>query len=160
MTAAGLHPLEPMRRVLRAAAVGAAVAVPLAGLVGWLAAGVPGLVGALAGVLIPVVFFGLTVLTAVLTARLSPTAMGTVVMVSWLVKMVGLIVVLALLDSAQGWSRPAFFVAFALAVPAWLGLEAWMVIKTRQTYTTPPARHSSDSVDGVGSVRGSHDGFE
>lgn len=149
-----------MRRVLRVAALAAVVLVPVAAVVGFAVAGTAGLLGALAGVLIPVVFFGLTVLTAVLTARLSPTAMGTVVMVSWLVKLVALIVVLALMDGAQWWSRPAFFVAFALAVPAWLGLEAWMVIKTRQTYTAPPARQASDSVGGVGSVRGSHDGFE
>jgi ATP synthase protein I len=149
-----------MRRVLRTALVGAAVLVPAAALLGWWADGTAGLLGALAGVLLPLVFFGITVVTAVTTTRLSPGAMGAVVMVSWLVKIIGLVVALALLDRSDEWSRPAFFVAFAVAVPAWLALEAWTVISTRQAYTAPVAGDSSGTVTGVGRVRDSHDGHE
>jgi hypothetical protein len=149
-----------MRRVLRVAVVGVAVALPLAALVGWLVDGTAGLVGALVGVLIPVLFFGITVATAVLTTRLSPGAMGAVVLGSWALKLVGLIAALVVLDGADGWSRPVFMGAFALTVPAWLALEAWTVITTRQAYTAPVASGGSRSErdDAVGSLRGSHDG--
>lgn len=157
--------------MLRVALIALSVALPLALGVGWLVDGAAGLAGALLGLAIPVVFFGLTVLTAVLTARLSPGALGAVVLGSWVVKMVLLVVVLAVLDQAEGWSRPVFAVAFGLTVPAWLGLEAWIVVRTRQTYTAPvpgappvtrpthpdagePVGGDSD----VGRVRTSHDG--
>lgn len=131
------HPLEPMRRVLRVAVVGAVVLATVAALVGWAIDGQAGLLGALLGVGLPVAFFGVTVVTALVTLRLSPSAMGAVVLVSWMVKVVALIGVLALMDTSDAWSRPVFAVAFGVTVPAWLGLEAWMVIKTRQPYTAP-----------------------
>jgi hypothetical protein len=108
-----------------------------AALVGWLVDGRAGVVGAALGVGIPLVFFGITVLTALLTARLTPAAMGAVVLGSWVVKMAALIGVLVLIDGWDGWSRPVFFVCFAISVPAWLALEVWVVVKTRQPYTAP-----------------------
>lgn len=151
-----------MRRVLRTGLLAVVVALPVALGVGWLVDGTSGLVGALLGVLLPVTFFAMTVATAVVTGRQSPGAMGATVLVSWVVKLVLLVVALALLDQADGWSRPVFAGAFALAVPAWLGMEAWLVVRTRQPYTGPvPSRRGVDprggdasEVDGdVGRVR-------
>jgi hypothetical protein len=128
---------EPLRRVARLGGLGGLVLLAVAVAVGWLVDGRPGVVGAALGVGIPLVFFGVTVLTALLTSRLTPGAMGAVVLGSWVVKMAALIGVLALIDGWDGWSRPVFFVCFAVSVPAWLGLEAWVVVKTRQPYTAP-----------------------
>ena len=128
---------EPLRRVARLGGLGGAALLIVAAVVGWLVDGAAGVVGAALGVGIPLVFFGVTVLTALLTARLSPGAMGAVVLGSWVVKMAALIGVLVLIDGWDGWSRPVFFACFAISVPAWLGLEAWVVIKTRQPYTAP-----------------------
>jgi hypothetical protein len=113
------------------------VLLVVAAVAGWLVDGRAGVVGAVLGVGIPLVFFGVTVLTALLTARWSPGAMGAVVLGSWVVKMAALIAVLAWIDGWDGWSRPVFFVSFAITVPAWLGMEAWVVVKTRQPYTAP-----------------------
>lgn len=152
-----------------------AVAVPLAAAVGWLVDSSAGLVGALMGVLIPAVFFGLTVVTALVTLRLSPGALGAAVLASWVAKLILLIVALSLLNQWEGWSRPVFGVTFMIAVAGWLGLEAWMVVTTRQPYVQPVPSvpvterpEADDSADGgaslrrtdVGSVRASHDRHE
>ncbi len=121
----------------RLGGVGGLALLVVAAVVGWLVDGRPGLVGAILGVGIPLVFFGVTVLTALLTSRWTPGAMGALVLGSWVVKMAALIGLLALIDGWDGWSRPVFFVCFAISVPAWLGLEAWVVVKTRQPYTAP-----------------------
>lgn len=166
------HPLEPLRRVLRVGTIAVVLALPLAGLAGWAADGAAGAAGALLGVLIPAVFFAITVVTALITLRLSPGALGAVVLASWVAKLILLIVALTLIDQWSGWSRPVFGVSFLVAVAGWLGLEAWMVLRTRQPYVTPApsgttATQASDSrpspgvapgsETGVGKVQASHD---
>jgi len=158
--------------VLRTGVVAVVVVLPLAGVVGWLVDGAAGLAGALLGVLIPAVFFAITVVTALITLRLSPGALGAVVLASWVAKLVLLIVALTLLDQWSGWSRPVFAVTFLVAVAGWLGLEAWMVLRTRQPYVTPvPSGSTATSPStptprrgathepgpGVGKVQASHD---
>jgi hypothetical protein len=166
------HPLEPLRRVLRAGLIGVAVLAPVAAIAGWLVDGSAGLVGALVGVLVPAAFFALTVVTALVTLHLSPGALGAIVLGSWVVKLILFIVALSLLNLWDGWSRPVFGVTFMIAVVGWLALEAWMVISTKQPYVQPlpPATrtvHDDSPVrvaepvgeggHGVGSVRPSHD---
>ena len=127
------------------------------------------------GVLIPAAFFGLTVVTALVTLKLSPGALGAAVLASWVAKLILLIVALSLLNQWDGWSRPVFGVTFMIAVAGWLGLEAWMVVTTRQPYVQPvpsvpvtQATEGGDPLDGgaslrssdVGSVRASHDRHE
>lgn len=150
-------PLPALRRVLVVGGLGAALALPLAAVLGWLVDGSAGLWGAVLGVAVPVLFFGATVVLALVTVRLSPGALGTAVLVSWLVKLVLLVVVLLLLDRLDGWSRPVFGVAFLLSVAGWLALEAWLVLRTRQPYVTPrpssrpPSRPSTRPEDGPSS---------
>jgi hypothetical protein len=72
------------------------------------------------------------------------------------------VVALVLLDQSEAWSRPVFGVVFLLAVAGWLGLEAWLVLRTRQPYVSPSGashRPGSPSAQpgGVGRVRASHD---
>lgn len=147
------HPLEALRRVLRVGAVGVAVAMPLAALVGWLVDGSAGLLGAVMGVLIPAVFFGITVLTALVTLRLSPGALGVVVLSSWVAKLILLIVALSLANQSDAWSRPVFGVTFLLAVVAWLGLEAWLVLRTRTPYVHPQQSSPQAEPSSPGSER-------
>lgn len=166
------HPLEPLRRVLRAGLVGVAVLAPVAAVAGWLVDGSAGLVGALIGVLVPAAFFALTVVTALVTLHLSPGALGAVVLGSWVVKLLLFIVALSLLNMWDGWSRPVFGVTFMIAVVGWLGLEAWMVVSTKQPYVQPVrssavpggddasvgvVQPGAEKQTDVGSVRASHD---
>ncbi|MCL2454015.1 MAG: hypothetical protein FWD18_01745 [Micrococcales bacterium] len=62
--------------------------------VGWFVAGWPGLVGALVGVALALVFSGTTVLSVLRTADAGPARMVTVVMGAWMVKVIIVFVVL------------------------------------------------------------------
>jgi hypothetical protein len=123
--------------VLRLGLVSFAAAAPVVALLGWLADGTAGVLGALLGLALPAAFFGVTALVDSSTRHLPPSTTGAVVLVSWLVKLVVLVVVMILVDSSSAWSRPVFAVVFLLATVAWLALEAWLVIRTRQPYVVP-----------------------
>jgi hypothetical protein len=90
--------------------------------------------GAVIGLALPALFLGLTVVLALRTARLQPSALGAVVLGSWVVKLAVLVVALALLDRWDGWHRPTFFVAFLLGTVGWLVGEALVVVRTRVPY--------------------------
>ena len=120
--------------------------IGLSPIVGYLVAGVPGFWGGLLGVGIAVAFFTLTVVVALVTARFHPTLLGIVVMVSWLVKMGLLVVILVFLRSADFYSRPVFFLSLLVCTFGYLGMEAWIVNRTKVLYletefapTTPRA---------------------
>lgn len=133
------HPLEPLRRTLRLGVVGLLVLAPVAGLLGWLVDGSAGLAGAMIGVLVPAVFFGLTAVLALVTLRLSPGALGGVVLGSWVLKLLVLIAVFLVLDQWDGWSRTVFAVTFLVGVIASLALEAVVVLRSQQPYVQPAA---------------------
>ncbi|RYV50652.1 hypothetical protein [Pengzhenrongella frigida] len=65
--------------------------------VGYLAAGMPGVWGAVLGVALTVIFSGTTVVSMLTTAGASATTTAAVVLGSWLAKMLVLILALALL---------------------------------------------------------------
>ena len=123
-----------MRRVLRAGTVAAAVYVPAASALGFLLGGTPGAWGGAIGALIAAGFFGVTVIVALVTFRMSPTMLGAVVLGSWLVKMMVLIGVLVGLRSADFYDRTTFGLALLVGTIAALILEAWVVARTRVPY--------------------------
>ncbi|MGV1003994.1 MAG: hypothetical protein ACOYEV_04325 [Candidatus Nanopelagicales bacterium] len=126
-----------MRRILSVGGLGAGIALPLFTLIGYLAGGPAGAWGAAIGVGLAVCFFGITVLLAVLTARLGPTEFAVATLAGWLGKLVVLFVVLGALRDASFYSRPALFVALLLGTAGVLVLEALVVTKTRVPYTEP-----------------------
>lgn len=123
-----------MRRVLRVAGLGFAVALPVGTAVGWLAGGSDVGLGVLLGLAIPAVFFGVTVLTGVLAVNLDNGPFVGVVMTGWLIKVVALIVVMALIGDAEFFARGAFLGAFIVGVAAWLAAEVIVVLRTRTPY--------------------------
>lgn len=127
--------LLPMQRVLRAGSVGAAVYVPAATALGFVIGGQEGAYGAGIGALVAAGFFGVTVVVALVTSKMSPTVLGAVVLGSWLVKMVALIAILAALRSADFYDRTTFGLALLVGTVVALCLEAWVVAKTRVPYT-------------------------
>ena len=129
--------VRPMRRILVLGYAAALAVLALACLVGWLAAGGPGLWGAVLGVGVPVAFLSLTTVVALATARLDVGALGAVVLGSWLVKLVVLIAVLAVLRDRDFYSRPVFFWTFLAALVGYLVLEAVLVVRTRAPYVEP-----------------------
>ena len=128
---------KPMTAVLRWGTAGSIVAMVLAGLIGWLVAGSQGFWGGVLGIVIPVAFFSITVVVALVTLRVNPQVFGAAILGSWVVKIVLLIVVLAVLSGADFYSRTVFFIAFVIGTIGYLLTEAIIVIKTRVPYLEP-----------------------
>ncbi len=129
----------PMGRVLRVAVLAGLVALPVAGLLGWLLGGAAGAWGALIGMAIAVGFLLVTVAVALLTARMDASTLGIVVMGSWLVKVALLMVVLGVLRGETFYSRPALLLALLVGVTGTLLLEGVVVTRTRVPYVEPQA---------------------
>ncbi len=126
-----------MSAVLKWGTIGSIVAMVLAGAIGWLAAGSAGLWGGVLGIVIPVAFFSITVIVALVTLRVNPQVFGAAILGSWVVKIVLLIAVLAVLSSTDFYSRTVFFIAFVIGTIGYLLTEAIIVIKTRVPYLEP-----------------------
>jgi hypothetical protein len=123
-----------MRRILRIGAVSAALFIPAAALIGMGLGGTPGLWAGVLGALVPLAFFGVTVAIALLSARMSTTALGAVVLGSWLLKMVLLIAVLVALRGSDFYDRTVFGVVLLVGTIGALTLEALVVTRTRVPY--------------------------
>lgn len=132
-----------MAAVLRWGSLGSLIAMVVAVVVGFLIAGMPGLWGALLGIAIPVTFFSITVIVALVTVRVRPEVFGAAILGSWLIKIVVLIAVLAVLSRADFYDRGIFFAAFVVGTVGYLVTEAIIVVRTRVPYIEPENRSSS-----------------
>jgi hypothetical protein len=114
----------------------------LAGGIGWLIDSSAGFWGGVLGIAIPVGFFSITVIVALLTLHVRPEIFGAAILGSWIIKLILLIVVLAVLSGADFYNRTIFFIAFVLGTVGYLVAEAVIVVRSRVPYleprTTPP----------------------
>src|SRR6202045_3668044 len=116
---------------LTAAAAAAMVAVSAA------LAGVKGLYGALIGVAIVTVFFGISVLVVGRAARVSPQAMMVAALVTYLVKIVALAVVVSSLNGTTAFStRTLGFTAIG-CILVWSAAQVITAIKVKMLYVEP-----------------------
>ena len=90
--------------------------------------------GGLMGFGISLVFFTITAVVAVATARLQPQWLGLAVMASWLIKIIALIAILVVIDELDFYSRGVFFGTLLITTFGYLGMEAWIVARTRVLY--------------------------
>lgn len=126
-----------MSAVLKWGTLGSVVVMVLAAGVGWLVDGSAGMWGAILGIAIPVAFYSITVIVALVTLRVRPEVFGAAILGSWVVKIAVLIGVLAALSNADFYSRGAFFVAFVVGTVGYLVAEALIVVKTRVPFIEP-----------------------
>ena len=99
--------------------------------------GVKGLVGALIGVAIVTVFFGISVLVVGRAARVSPQAMMVAAMVTYLVKIVLLAVVVSSLSGTTAFSTRALgFVAIG-CILVWSATQVITTMKLKMLYVEP-----------------------
>jgi hypothetical protein len=127
----------PMTAVLRWGSMGSLIAMVVAALVGWLIDGPAGMWGGILGIAIPVAFYSITVIVAVVTVRLRPELFGAAILGSWIVKIAVLIAVLAVLSRADFFNRGVFFAAFVVGTIGYLVAEAIIVVRTRVPYIEP-----------------------
>lgn len=122
-----------VRRAGALTAVAAAIMVAVSAAL----VGVKGLIGALIGVAVVVVFFGLSVLVVGRAARVSPSAMMVAAMVTYLVKIVLLAVVVSSLNGTTAFStRTLGFVAIG-CILVWSATQAVTAMKLKMLYVEP-----------------------
>jgi hypothetical protein len=122
---------ELFGRVLKLGSLLIAGVAVVGGLIGLLAASVAGLVSALIGAAMALVFVSLTALSVRLGAKLSLGGFFGVVLGGWLVKLIGFIVLVLLLKGATfivGW---VLFVSLVGAVIGSLILDSVLVLRSR-----------------------------
>ncbi len=99
--------------------------------------GVKGLIGALIGVALVAVFFGISVLAVGRAARVSPQAMMVAAMITYLVKIVALAVVVSRLNGTTAFSTKTLgFVAIG-CILVWSATQVITAVKVKMLYVEP-----------------------
>ena len=123
--------------VVRRAAALTAVAAAIMVAVSAALVGVKGLIGALIGVAIVTVFFGISVLVVGRAARVSPQAMMIAAMVTYLVKIIALAVIVSNMNGTTAFStRTLGFVAIG-CILVWSATQVITTIKVKMLYVEP-----------------------
>ena len=122
-----------IRRAGALTAAAAAVMVAVSAAV----AGVTGLIGALVGVAIVTVFFGISVLVVGWAARVSPQAMMAAAMITYLVKIVALAIVVSILNGTTAFSTRALGFTAIGCILVWSATQVITTIKLKMLYVEP-----------------------
>ncbi|MFI7697675.1 hypothetical protein [Nonomuraea sp. NPDC049480] len=127
-------------RVLKSAAIPTLVAGVVAVVVSLLMAGGKGALGAALGTLLVGVFFSISVVAVSYAARVSPQMMAIAAMVSYLVKVVAIMVVLSAFRDTTAWNTMAFAWSVVICTLVWTGFEVRAFMKTKLLYVDPEAK--------------------
>ena len=122
--------------IRRAGAVTAAAAAIMVAVCAALA-GTKGLVGALIGVAIVTVFFGISVLVVGWAARISPQAMMLAAIISYLVKIVTLAIILSMLNGTTAFSTRALGFTAIGCILVWSAAQVITAVKVKMLYVEP-----------------------
>ena len=122
-----------VRRAGALTAVAAAIMVAVSAAV----VGVKGLIGALIGVAIVTVFFGISVVVVGRAARISPPAMMLAAIITYLVKIVALAVVVSALNGTTAFSTRALGFTAIGCILVWSATQVITTIKLKMLYVEP-----------------------
>ena len=122
-----------VRRAGALTAVAAAIMVAVSAAL----AGAKGLYGALIGVALVAVFFGISVLVVGRAARVSPQAMMVAAMVSYVVKIVALAIVVSALHGMTAFSGRALGFTALGCILVWSVAQVVTAIKVKMLYVEP-----------------------
>ena len=130
------------RRALRDVLILLAALAVLGVGVGALAAGRPGVWGALVGVGLALVFSGTTIVSMLVTSRASAARLAAVVLGAWLGKVLVVIVVLAFIQDRDFYDRPVLAVVLLVGVVGSAVLDYRAVSRGRVPYVEPGVRQA------------------
>ncbi|MEU8897146.1 hypothetical protein [Nocardia sp. NPDC048505] len=135
-------PDAPLKSALRYGLIGLAVLVVLAVAIGAAAAGLPGLWGALIGAAIGGGFILTTAAVVLFGAKLPPSTAGLIILVSWVGKLLVVLVVVAVLQQFDFYDRVTLFLTVVGALIIVLGAETYGVLRQKVPTVTTPAGDS------------------
>ena len=118
-------------RVLKLGALLIAAIAVIGGAIGYAVAGSNGLTSALIGSGLALLFVSMTALSVQLGAKLPLAGFFGVVMGGWLIKLVGFIITMALLKSADFINGPVLFFTIVGSVLGALAIDAVVVMRSR-----------------------------
>jgi ATP synthase protein I len=122
-----------VRRAGALTAVAAAIMVAVSAAL----VGTKGLIGALVGVAIVTVFFGISVVVVGRAARISPPAMMLAAIITYLVKIVALAVVVSALNGTTAFSTRALGFTAIGCILVWSTTQVITTIKLKMLYVEP-----------------------
>jgi ATP synthase protein I len=122
-----------IRRAGALTAVAAAIMVAVSAAL----AGAKGLYGALIGVAIVTVFFGISVLVVGRAARVSPQAMMVAAMITYVVKIVALAIVVSALHGMSAFSDRALGLTAIGCILVWSAAQVIFAVKVKMLYVEP-----------------------
>ena len=121
------------RRSAAVAAVVAVIAAALAAVLG----GSKGLIGALLGVAVVAFFFGISVVAVSRAARVSPQAMMVTAIVTYLVKILLLIIFVGQFQDTTAFSPKAFGLTALACILAYTGAQVVWSMRLKTPYVEP-----------------------
>ncbi len=129
------------QKILRWGGILALAIAIIGGGIGYLVADVPGLVSALVGTTMSILFMGITAGTILLALRISanPSDIGTffgIVMGGWLVKFVVFFVIIFALKDQQWLQSIVLFLTIVAGVLGSLVIDVVVVAKSRMSYVS------------------------
>ncbi|MET8651182.1 MULTISPECIES: hypothetical protein [Nocardia] len=135
-------PDAPLRAALRYGLIGLAVLIVLSVAIATATAGVEGLWGALLGAAIGGGFILTTAAVILFGAKLPPSTAGLVMLVSWVGKVLVVLIVVGVLNNFDFYDRTALFLTVIGALLIVLGAETYGVLRQKVPYVTTPAGDS------------------
>ena len=122
-----------VRRAAVPTAAGAAILVAISAAL----VGVKGLIGALLGVAVVTVFFGLSFVVVGRAARISQPAMMVAALATFLVKIVALAVIVSMLHGTTAFSTRALGLTALACILLWSATQVIAAVKVKMLYVEP-----------------------
>ena len=122
---------QVLAKALKLSAVLVVAVAALCSFVGYLIVGIDGVLTALLGAAIALVFTSMTLLSVLFGARLPLGGFYGLVLGGWLLKVVLCAVLLAALQRMEFIHGPTLFFAIVLSVLGSLGIDSWVVLRSR-----------------------------
>src|ERR1700751_4220131 len=127
-------------QIARRSAATAAVAAGIMAVVFAVLGGSKGLIGALIGVVVGALFFGISVVAVGRAARVSPQAMMATAIVTYIVKILILIVIFGQLQDTTAFNPKAFGLTVLVCVLAYTGAQAIWSMRLKMLYVEPDGK--------------------
>jgi ATP synthase protein I len=124
------------RVVRRSAAVTAAVGAVMIGICAALG-GAKGVYGALIGVAVVTVFFGISVIAVGKAAKISPQAMMATAVGTYIAKIIAFMIVLVALQKSTAFNPKMLGVTALVCILVWCGAQAFTMAKLKVLYVDP-----------------------